>query len=233
MEPPMPSSESQRQDELRQAQDTARALFDDIVAFGLIAPGKTEMQVERAIFELARSKYGVKRHWHKRVVRSGPNTMTVYRQEPPDLVIAEDDIVYVDLGPVFGNWEADFGRTFVVGDNPAKLKLRDALADIFKIGRAHFEGCDTLTGAELFAFMQQTAADGGWFFGGEIAGHIVGEFPHTKIPGAESSFVIAPHNPGRLRDPDELGQMKHWILEVHLIDPTRSFGGFYEELITV
>jgi len=229
----MSATELQRQSELRAAQDKARALFEDIVAAGLIAPGRTESEVERDIFQLAKSKYGVKRHWHKRVIRSGPNTMTVYREEPPDLTIAEDDIVYVDLGPVFGDWEADFGRTFVVGDNPAKLKLRDALPEMFKIGRAHFDSNDALTGADLFDFMRQQAADRGWTFGGEIAGHIVGEFPHTKIPGAESSFVIAPENPGRLRDPDENGNIKHWILEVHLIDPSRSFGGFYEELITV
>jgi len=221
----MSATELQRQSELRAAQDKARALFEDIVAAGLIAPGRTESEVERDIFQLAKSKYGVKRHWHKRV--------TVYREEPPDLTIAEDDIVYVDLGPVFGDWEADFGRTFVVGDNPAKLKLRDALPEMFKIGRAHFDSNDALTGADLFDFMRQQAADRGWTFGGEIAGHIVGEFPHTKIPGAESSFVIAPENPGRLRDPDENGNIKHWILEVHLIDPSRSFGGFYEELITV
>jgi len=34
--------------------------------------------------------------------------------------------------------------------------------------------------------------------------------------------VIAPENPMRLRDLDENGNIKHWILEVHLIDPTRS-----------
>ena len=229
----MSATELQRQSELRAAQDKARALFEDIVAAGLIAPGRTESEVERDIFQLAKSKYGVKRHWHKRVIRSGPNTMTVYREEPPDLIIAEDDIVYVDIGPVFGAWEADFGRTFVVGDNPVKLKLRDDLPEMFKVGRGHFDSNDTLTGAELFNFMQRQAADRGWSFGGEIAGHIVGEFPHTKIPGEENSFVIAPENPGRLRDPDALGQVRHWILEVHLIDPSRTFGGFYEELITV
>jgi Xaa-Pro dipeptidase len=229
----MSSTERQRREALSDAQNRARALFADIAAAGLIAPGKTESQVERDIFELAKSNYGVKRHWHKRVIRSGPNTMTVYREDPPDLTIADDDIVYVDLGPVFGAWEADFGRTFVVGDDPAKLKLRDALPELFEVGRAYFDSQEAVTGAELFDFMQRKATENGWIFGGEIAGHIVGEFPHTKIPGAESSFVIAPENPTRLRDPDELGQIKHWILEVHLIDPTRSFGGFYEELITV
>jgi Xaa-Pro aminopeptidase len=229
----MSSTELRRRNELRAAQDKARALFEDIVAAGLIAPGKTESAVERDMFELAKSKYGVKRHWHKRVIRSGPNTMTVYREEPPDLAIADDDIVYVDVGPVFGEWEADFGRTFVVGQDPGKLKLRDALPEMFRVGRAHFDSHDALTGAELFDFMRQQAGERGWSFGGEIAGHIVGEFPHTKIPGAESSFVIAPENPTRLRDPDENGNIKHWILEVHLIDPSHSFGGFYEELITV
>jgi Xaa-Pro dipeptidase len=229
----MSSNELQRQNELRAAQDKARALFEDIVAGGLIAPGKTESEVERDIFQLAKSKYGVKRHWHKRVIRAGPNSMTVYRIDPPDLTIGEDDIVYVDLGPVFGEWEADFGRSFIVGDNPLKLKLVDALPEMHAIGRAHFEREESLTGAELFEFMQKAAATDGWLFGGEIAGHIIGEFPHTKIPGEENTFVIAPENPMRLRDLDENGNIKHWILEVHLIDPTRSFGGFYEELITV
>ena len=122
---------------------------------------------------------------------------------------------------MFGEWEADFGRTFVVGDDPAKVKLRDALPEMFARGRAHFDSHESVTGAEMFDFMTKTAAENGWIFGGEIAGHIVGEFPHTaKIPGPENTQVIAPQNPTRLRDPDELGQIRHWILEVHLIDAT-------------
>jgi Xaa-Pro aminopeptidase len=229
----MPSTESRRRDEILRAQNTALALFEDIEALGLIAPSRTEKDVERDVFALAKSKYGVKRHWHKRVIRAGPNTMTIYRDDPPDRAIAADDIVYADLGPVFGEWEADFGRTFVVGDNPMKLRLRDALPEMFRRGRAYFESQDALTGAELFDFMRRTAAEDGWIFGGEIAGHIIGEFPHTNVPARKSDGRIAPGNHTRLRDPDALGQTRHWILEVHLIDPTRSFGGFYEELMTV
>ena len=33
----------------------------------------------------------------------------------PDMVLKEDDIVFVDLGPVFGDIEADFARTYVLG----------------------------------------------------------------------------------------------------------------------
>jgi Xaa-Pro dipeptidase len=34
-----------------------------------------------------------------------------------------------------------------------------------------------------------------------------------------------------MRDPDALGQPRYWIIEVHLVDRARSFGGFYERLL--
>jgi hypothetical protein len=36
-----------------------------------------------------------------------------------------------------------------------------------------------------------------------------------------------------LREPDEQGRPRHWILEVHFIDRHREIGGFFEELLTV
>ena len=67
--------------------------------------------------------FGVSRHWHKRIVRAGPNTLQPYRENPPDRVIGADDIVFCDFGPIFEEWEADFGRTFVLGDDPVKLAV--------------------------------------------------------------------------------------------------------------
>lgn len=32
---------------------------------------------------------------------------------------------------------------------------------------------------------------------------------------------------------DRAGRVCHWILEVHLTDPRRGFGGFYEELLDI
>jgi Xaa-Pro dipeptidase len=34
-----------------------------------------------------------------------------------------------------------------------------------------------------------------------------------------------------MRSPDALGQARFWILEVHLVDRTRSWGGFYERIL--
>jgi Xaa-Pro dipeptidase len=42
---------------------------------------------------------------------------------------------------------------------------------------------------------------------------------------------IWPRNPKRMRGPDTLGREKHWILEIHLVDPERRFEGFYKRLI--
>jgi Xaa-Pro dipeptidase len=68
-------------------------------------------------------------------------------------------------------------------------------------------------------------------FGGAIAGHIVGEFPHARIPGEKVHYRISPANTQRMRDPDASGEMKYWIIEVHLVDRARTFGGFYERLL--
>jgi len=116
-----------------------------------------------------------------------------------------------------------FRAISLVSRQSAEAEAGDALPKMHAIGRAHFEREESLTGAELFDFMQKAAAADGLSFGGEMR-HIIGEFPHTKIPGEENTFVIAPENPEkkpmppRLRDLDENGNIKHWILEVHLIE---------------
>jgi hypothetical protein len=88
-----------------------------------------------------------------------------------------------------------------------------------------------VTGAELYAYAQEWADARSWVFGGVIAGHIVGEFAHAYIPGDKELYRVSPGNPSRMRDPDARGQTKFWILEVHLINRARTFGGFYERLL--
>jgi hypothetical protein len=34
-----------------------------------------------------------------------------------------------------------------------------------------------------------------------------------------------------MRRRDTAGRQCHWILEIHLTDPAREFGGFYEQLL--
>lgn len=88
-----------------------------------------------------------------------------------------------------------------------------------------------MSGAALYAYAQQAAADAGWRFGGKIAGHIVSEFAHALIPGDKALNRISPQNLKPMNELDGKGQARHWILEIHLVAPDQSFGGFYERLL--
>ena len=217
---------------LHAAEGKALALLDMIGARGLIAAGRTEREVEQDIYALALAEFGVEKHWHKRIVRAGANGLATARDNPPVLTIAEDDLVYLDLGPVFEEWEADVGRSYVVGGDPDKHRLVADLSMQFDKVKSRFDGDPDVTGAELYAYACDGAAALGWRFGGAIAGHIVGEFPHAHLPGEKDFYRINPANTGRLRDPDPLGQERFWILEIHLVDPAGRYGGFYERLMS-
>lgn len=213
------------------AQEKAAELFAEIESRGLIRPGLTERHISDEIRDLAATVLGVQRHWHKRVIRSGPNSLHPFHAKTPERVVTDDDIVYVDLGPIFEEWEADFGRTYVIGSDPAKLALRDALPELFAAGRQHFEQTPDITGAGLWDFMLAAAADRGYEWGGTIAGHVVGEFPHEGRAGDADQSRICPNNHRPLRGVDRVGRTAHWILEVHIVDREREIGGFYEELL--
>jgi hypothetical protein len=42
---------------------------------------------------------------------------------------------------------------------------------------------------------------------------------------------IGPANPLPLSNPAHLGRPRFWILEIHLLEPGRAWGGFYERLL--
>jgi hypothetical protein len=223
-------SDEGRRVALEAAEAKGNLLFDAIEAAGLIAPGKTETQLNDEIFALARDRFGVKQHWHKRIVRAGPNTVCIFSDDPPDHTVAADDIVYLDLGPVIEDWEADLGRSYALGKDADRQRLVADLPRLFDIVQAQYRGSPDMTAEELYACAQETAEKAGWLFGGVIAGHTIeGRFPHAPVPRANR--LIAKGNKSRLRDPDAEGRERHWILEIHLVDKNRTYGGFYERLL--
>jgi Xaa-Pro aminopeptidase len=228
---PTDDDEDVRAARLLDAQAKAAELFRAIDEAGLIAPGVRESAASDAIRDLAAEMFGVSRYWHKRIVRAGANTLEPYRENPPDRILGADDIAFCDFGPIFEEWEADFGRTFVLGDDPVKHQLRAALPAVFQAGREYFDSHPDVTGERLFAHVTSLAEQAGWEFGGSIAGHLVGKFPHEKIAGDEIGSYIAPGSGQPMRRLDRTGRRCHWILEIHLVDRGRQIGGFYEELL--
>ncbi len=206
------SGESDRLAALIAAERRALALLDAIEAAGIIAAGRSELEIERAIFAIAARDFGVGTHWHDRVVRAGPNTLCVAGEAAPDRIVEEDDIVFLDLGPVFGDWEADVGRSYVVGGNAEKARLVADLDIVFEALTQRFAQDPDMTGAQLYAAAQEEADRRGWRFGGRIAGHLVGKFPYARSPAGRDGGRISPSNDRRMCDPDRLGQPRHWIL---------------------
>lgn len=225
--------ETERARELLVAQDRAAALFAAVDDAGIIRPGVSEAEATDAITGLAAELFGVERHWHKRIVRSGPNTILAYPEDPPDRIIADDDVVFADFGPVFDGWEADFGRTWVLGDDPHQHRLLADLEEVFHLGQSFFGAQPDLTGEQLYRHVVALAEERGWVYGNHHCGHLVGEFPHEDFPGARPASHLMEGSTEPIRRLDPSGRVAHWILEVHLVDPTGRYGGFYEELLTL
>jgi Xaa-Pro dipeptidase len=229
----MAATEEQRAGELLEAQTRAERLFHQVEARGLIRPGITESGLNAEIYALAQELYGITTYWHKRIVRAGKNTLLPYAENPPDHTIGEDDILFLDLGPVFEQWEADFGRTFVLGSDPLKLKMRQDMESAFADGKQYFKDHPEITSREFFHYVESLAAKYNWEFGGPIAGHLIGQFPHERIADDKVTLYVHPKSDLPMRSPDKEGRRRHWILEIHFVDREQEIGGFYEELLTV
>ncbi len=229
----MTEVEEARAKGLLEAQKKAETLFHEIEARGLIRPSISESALNADIYALAKEMYGITTYWHKRIVRAGKNTLLPYAENPSDLTIGEDDILFLDLGPVFEEWEADFGRTFVLGNDPLKHKLQQDVGQAFTDGKKFFNENQNITGSEFFAYIVSLAEKSGWEFGGRIAGHLIGQFPHEKIADDKVTLYVHPQSHLPMRSLNEKGQQRHWILEIHFVDREHEIGGFYEELLTV
>ncbi len=219
--------------QLWEAQEKAQALFEEIGRRDLIRATVTEKVLNEEVYALAEQMFGIRTYWHKRIVRSGPNTLFPYAENPPDRVITEDDIVFLDFGPVFEKWEADFGRTYVLGQDPFKHKLRLDAENAFREGKRLFQATPDMKASELFQWVVRYGEERRWEFGGAMAGHLIGQFPHERIPQDKVSLYIHPENHAEIRQFGSDGLPRHWILEIHFVDRAREIGAFYEELLTV
>lgn len=134
---------------------------------------------------------------------------------------------------VFEKWEADFGRTYVLGDDPEKCRLRDVLEPVWKRVKARYDARPDMTGEELFGIAKAEVEAEGYDWGAPIAGHIVGCFPHERIPRDKLTLYIAEGSDKSMDVVGKNGHKRHWILEIHARDKQGRYQGFYEQLLTL
>lgn len=219
-------------EQLEYAQRISIELFAAVEAGGLIKAGKSEAQLNGEVCKLAADQFGISTHWHKKIVRAGKNTLAGYPDNPPDRTIMDGDILFIDLGPVVNGYEADLGRTYVLGNDARKLKLK---ADVEKAWYEIQYWCKqhtSLPASALFQYATEKAQSYGWAFSGAIAGHIVGPFPHEQPADPQSPELdIHPDNPNDIFLPDAAGNPRHWIVELQFVDRENKIGAYFEQLL--
>jgi Xaa-Pro aminopeptidase len=159
------------------------------------------------------------RGWHDVYVRFGSNTTKTFGAESdPGVVLKENDIIFVDIGPVFEKWEGDGGDTFVFGSDADMARCADDARKLFHIVRKKWLA-DGSTGKVLYEFAVEQAEALGWELNMDLSGHRVSDFPHAAVyegPMADVEFC-----PSRLL----------WVLEIHIRHPKLNYGAFFEEML--
>jgi Xaa-Pro aminopeptidase len=216
---------------LLQAEKVSEQLLE-AVEKNLIVAGKSEKQLNEEIAKLALDQFGIEKHWHKKIVRCGKNTLSIYNDNPTDLILQKDDIVFVDYGIITNGFESDFARTYVLGNNPKKLKLKKDVEKAWHETQAWYRKQTNLKASDFFQYIEDKAKEYGYTYGGEIAGHIVGEYPHEQPADSKSHDLdVHPdnHNDMFLRDAND--NERHWILEMHFVDKKNNIAAYMEQLL--
>lgn len=201
---------------MRYSRDQAIVAIQRIAAE--IRPGMTEQQA-RDLGRQVLQRMGMQRVWHGVIVRFGEATLkTFLERSDPGRVLAEQDIFFVDIGPVWNGHEGDAGDTFVVGGDAEMLACAKAARDLWREVSDRWR-VDGLSGAQLYEFASQRAQAAGWRLNLDTRGHRVSDFPH------------AIYRAGDLGDFAQCPATGVWILEIQIAHPTRPFGAFFEDLL--
>lgn len=198
----------------------ARNLAKDI-AYELksyIRPGMTESHAHE-IYKGLCQKNKIQKQWHAPKLRFGPNTLLNFNDKSSDYILGENDIFFIDIGPVINDHEADFGETFFIGNNPDHEYICLTQRKVFNEVREFWIKTHK-TGEELYEFASSVAQSHELILNADQDGHRIGDFPHQI------------HYKGSLKDVSESILPNAWILEIHLWDKDKKFGAFFEDLLT-
>jgi methionine aminopeptidase len=183
-----------------------------------MTPGLSE-EAARKVAASVLNDAGLRKGWHKILVRFGINTIKNF-EEPsePGVVLGDDDIFFVDIGPIFEGLEGDAGTTVVVGEDP---EMKAASTDVVTLWQRVREVWlkDALNGADLYRYADTTATEMGWRLNLELTGHRLSDFPHDA------------HYAGLLSDVGFRPTSGLWVLEIQIRHPDRPFGAFFEDML--
>lgn len=185
--------------------------------FKKIELGMTEREIKNLV-EVEFKKINVTKFWHPTKIRIGADTVKSFRElSLPELKIEDGELIFLDLGPVFGDHEADYGRTITFGAHETH-PLTAASQKVF-VETSNAWKTQKLSGVELFEFATREAKKMGYELNPKMAGHRLGDFPHQVF------------SQQKLFEYDEQPLPNLWVLEIHLVDPKLHRGAFFEDIM--
>jgi Xaa-Pro aminopeptidase len=183
-----------------------------------VKPGMVEEDAVAMAKEIL-ATHDMVRGWHDVYVRFGSNTLKTFGAESdPGIVLKETDIFFIDIGPVWEEWEGDGGDTFVVGHDSEMAKIAGDAKTLFHIVRHKWESTG-MSGKDLYVFATEQAEAMGWALNMDLSGHRLSDFPHAAVydgPMADVDFKPSP---------------LLWVLEIHIRHKTEGYGAFFEDML--
>lgn len=183
-----------------------------------VKPGMVEEDAVEMAKDLL-ADLGMLKGWHDVYVRFGTNTLKTFgAASDPGVILGENDVFFIDIGPVWKDWEGDGGDTFVVGQHSDMQRCAADARKLFHIVRRAW-ATSGLSGKSLYDLAIDGARKMGWELNMDLSGHRISDFPHEVIykgPLAEVEFKPKP---------------LLWVLEIHIRDPRNRFGAFYEDML--
>jgi Xaa-Pro aminopeptidase len=196
--------------------EMTRAAIREIAA--AMRPGMVEEEAVAMAKRLLAAR-SMLRGWHDVYVRFGPNTMKTFgAASEPGVVLGRDDIFFIDIGPVFEEWEGDGGDTFVTGRDPDMARIASDARKLFHRVRAQWLQQGS-TGQQLYDYATAQAREFGWELNLDLSGHRLSDFPHALI--YDGPLATVPFRPSPMA----------WVLEIHIRHPARGFGAFFEDML--
>lgn len=204
------------------AREICKKAADEIIS--RIEIGMTSIDGQTLVKEVFKEQ-GILKFWHPTKFRVCSDTTKTFRDLPDEnLKCADHDLVFIDIGPIIENHEADFGRTVVLNKvrqniNSDYEKLAQASEIIFHETEKYWKESKA-TGQKLFEFAQHKTAELGYHLDHRMAGHRLGDFPH-QVFSKQKLFEF------------EKSPLKNiWVLEIHIVDDKKQRGSFFEDILT-
>jgi methionine aminopeptidase len=203
-------------DKLIRARNLAREMTYELSS--QILAGMVEEDAHALYRDLSK-KYAVGKQWHAPKMRFGPNTTLNFSELSVPYILQEEDIFFIDIGPVIEGHEADYGETFTIGSHYEHKLITEASRKVFNAVTDYWKTTKS-SGGPLYQFAQEKAQSLGFTFNAGQDGHRIGDFPHHVF------FK------GGLAECQEQVISDAWILEIHLWSPGKKVGAFFEDLLS-